>query len=423
MPKAVDVFTPTSVPTYSYVDRGTHKLEEQIKNAFQIKNLVVSLSGPSKSGKTVLINKSITPEETIKINGAQIKSADDLWETVLDWMGTPEETQVVSKKSIDAKASVKAGGEAGIPFVAKGKAEGEIAVGGSTGTETRTISRNGGLNQVIREIANSDFVVFIDDFHYIPREIQPEIGRQIKAAAEAGIRICTASVPHRSDDVVRSNSELTGRLAAVDVSYWSIEELAQIANTGFRELNVDLAPKVINEMATQAFGSPQLMQAICLNLCFRFNIKDSERTHARLDVSNEELRDVFERTSTMAGDFSSLLEGLHSGPKQRGSERRIFDLSDGTRGDAYRSVLLGLTNDPAALSITYDRMLARVNKVCVGDSPSGSSVAGALAQMSLIAEKFSPKALEWDENVLDIIEPYFLFYLRYSPKLRQLASA
>ena len=56
------------------------------------------------------------------------------------------------------------------------------------------------------------YVVFIDDFHYIERGVREEIGRQIKAAAEKGIRICTASVPHRSDDVVRSNPELRGRV-------------------------------------------------------------------------------------------------------------------------------------------------------------------------------------------------------------------
>jgi hypothetical protein len=178
MPKAVDVFTPTSVPTYSYVNRSTHNLEEQLQNALQIKNLVVSISGPSKSGKTVLVNKIVPAHDMIKVNGAQIKSAEDLWDSVLDWMGAPSEIQVVGKCNVEGKIGAKAGGEAGIPFLGKGKAEAELAGTTSVGSETRKTTQLGGLNQVIREIADSDFMVLIDDFHYIPRELQPEIGRK-----------------------------------------------------------------------------------------------------------------------------------------------------------------------------------------------------------------------------------------------------
>jgi hypothetical protein len=189
----------------------------------------------------------------------------------------------------------------------------------------------------------------------------------------------------------------------------------------FRELNVDLSPSLVAGLTAQAFGSPQLMQVICLNLCFRFNIEDGDREHARLEIQEEELQQVFERTSSMAGDFSSLLEALHAGPKQRGNERKTFMLVDGSEGDVYRCILLALKSEPPSLSITYDAMLVRVAAVSIDGTPVGSSVSGSLAHMSQIAEKFVPKALEWDEDVLDIIEPYFLFYLRYSPKFRALA--
>jgi hypothetical protein len=96
---------------------------------------------------------------------------------------------------------------------------------------------------------------------------QNDIGKEIKEAAEAGVRIVTASVPHRSDDVVRSNTELRGRVTNIDMSYWKEPELEQIPYLGFRELNADIAPEVVRRLTQEAFGSPQLMQAICLNLC------------------------------------------------------------------------------------------------------------------------------------------------------------
>ena len=58
-----------------------------------------------------------------------------------------------------------------------------------------------------------------------------------------------------------------------------------------------------------------------------------------------------------------------------------------------------------------------------GDSPVGSSVAQALMQMDKLATAVQEApVIEWDEDVLDIVEPYFLFFLRCSPYLQKLAQ-
>jgi hypothetical protein len=264
------------------------------------------------------------------------------------------------------------------------------------------------LQQVVKEIGGSNFVLFIDDFHYIPKDVQSEIGKQIKAAAEAGVRLCTASVPHRKDDVVRSNPELRGRVTGIDSDYWNETELAQIAHTGFAELNMDVSPNIIQRFAREAFGSPQLMQAICLNACFEQQVDETLPELRRFDPDFVDLERIFERTSTLT-NFSSMIEQLHKGPRQRGVERKEYGFKDGTTGDVYRCVLLAMKTDPPRLSFKYEDMLRRVESVCSGDQPSGSSVNQALEQMTNIARMVQEApVLEWDEDVLDIIEPYFL---------------
>ncbi|MCP6473840.1 hypothetical protein NL509_28760, partial [Klebsiella pneumoniae] len=62
------------------------------------------------------------------------------------------------------------------------------------------------------EIGNTDFVVFIDDFHYINRDVQAEIAKQIKDAIANGCKFICASVPYHSDDVIRGNADLRGRI-------------------------------------------------------------------------------------------------------------------------------------------------------------------------------------------------------------------
>ena len=85
MPKAVEVFTPNDLPTFSYVERKRHNFEERLREALSIPKMIVSLSGPSKSGKTVLVNKVVEADNLIPLSGATIRSADALWSKVLDW--------------------------------------------------------------------------------------------------------------------------------------------------------------------------------------------------------------------------------------------------------------------------------------------------------------------------------------------------
>jgi hypothetical protein len=88
---ATDVFTPTGVPTVTYVYRQDQDLESQLRLAVRTPGLIVSLSGPSKSGKTVLMNKVIPKEDLIPVSGASIRSPEVLWDGVLSWMEAPSE--------------------------------------------------------------------------------------------------------------------------------------------------------------------------------------------------------------------------------------------------------------------------------------------------------------------------------------------
>ena len=417
MPRAVEVFTPNDVPTFSYVER-TNKFEDRLREALSVPKMIISLSGPSKSGKTVLVKK-VVGENLIPLSGATIRSGDALWSKVLGWMEVPDQRTEKSETAISMEATANAGGKIGVPLVAQGKAKAGGKLGGEHTYGQEKTFHQGGLAQVIREIANSDYTVFVDDFHYIPKDVQKEIGQQIKEAAEAGIRIVTASVPHRSDDVVRSNTELRGRVTAIDTSYWSESELEQIAYRGFRELNADIAPAIIQRLTRESFGSPQLTQAIGLNFCFENDLLESIPQQRRIETNFAVVERVLERTSAQT-DFSSMTSVLHAGPRQRGVERKQFRFNDGSTGDVYRCVLLAIRADPPKLSFQYSDMIARTRAECAGESPTGSSVNQALMQMDQLAKTVQDApVIEWDEDVLDIVEPYFLFFLRSSSFLRR----
>lgn len=421
--KSLEVFTPAGVPTATYIERESRQLETQLKNAIRTPGMITSLSGPSKSGKTVLIHKMISAENLITVSGGAIKNADHLWERVLNWMEAPSEYTSSTAHEAGGTVGGEISGSANALFLkGEAKATGEAAYS-QTHSKDKVFARTG-IDQVVKEIAMSDFVVFIDDFHYMAPDVQSVVAKQIKEAAEKGVTICTASVPHRSDDVVRRNPELRGRVQAVDFEYWSESEVAEIGVRGFAALGLTVDPAQIKQLAAEVFGSPQLMQQVCLQVCFYTDHDETSDSAKEITLSDADWKIIFERASTTA-DFSSLLDGLHAGPKQRGTTRNQFQFSDGTSGDVYRCILLALRDDPSKLSFTYDDIYQRTRAVCIGEAPAGSSVASALEQIDSICMELEPNSvvLEWSEDVLDVVDPYFLYYLRCSPRLMALGAA
>ena len=67
----MDVFTPNDFPRYTYVNRAVSPpLEQQLKQALATPKEVISISGPSKSGKTVLIEQVVGPDNLITVSGS-----------------------------------------------------------------------------------------------------------------------------------------------------------------------------------------------------------------------------------------------------------------------------------------------------------------------------------------------------------------
>lgn len=221
--------------------------------------------------------------------------------------------------------------------------------------------------------------------------------------------------------MVRANDELSGRIVSILFDYWTVPELKIIADSGFSVLGVDIAPAIVEELAIEALGSPQLMQSLCLSLCLEKGIRNKQVLEERTDVSEEELRVALERT-TLQTDYSRTVEKLHIGARERGTQRKEFNLKDGSRGDVYRAILLALIENPPRLSFDYDEVMDRIKRVCTEESPVGSSVQLALKQMDGIARdiKKDKPVLEWDDDKLEVTNPYFMFYLRSSQKVDQI---
>ena len=73
--QAKDVFTPGRFPTLTYVDDHLVDKRRQLEDTLDAGSMLISISVPSKSGKTVFIEQCLGRTNLIQITGAGVKSA------------------------------------------------------------------------------------------------------------------------------------------------------------------------------------------------------------------------------------------------------------------------------------------------------------------------------------------------------------
>jgi hypothetical protein len=410
--RASEVFTPNKLPDVTFIDDHLKEATKTLRQALETGAAVVSLSGPSKSGKTVFIEKTLGKENLIQVTGAGADSPAKLWDRVFGIIGTPTRGSTTGGSGFTGTIGAKAA--TGVPLVVSGEAS---ASGAWAKTEaTSTDYAPDYLQLLIKELGGTDFVVFIDDFHYIPTAVQQQVANEIKEAIRGGVRFICAAVPYHSDDVLRANSDLRGRIFKLDFDYWSVPNLKKIAALGFEALNATASDALSEAFAREAAGSPQLMQSLCLSACFELGLEDRSTEPITIQADLDLISRSCRRTM-MTTDYSSTVEKLKEGPKTRGTIRNSHRMLDGTVKDVYPIILGAIAANPPELTIRYQNLQVRIASVCEGDPPSGSSVTGACVHISDIAnDAENRQVIEWDaaNDVLDIRDPYLLFFLRWA---------
>jgi hypothetical protein len=373
---------------------------------------VIAISGPSKSGKTVFIETALGHDNLIQVSGANVTHPDDLWRRVFTAIGTPIPATNLSNTAISG--AVTGGIEGGVPMFAKATSSLTFKADSVSGQSSDV--RPDFLALLIRELKDTPFVVFVDDFHYIAKPVQTEVASLIKEAVRQGLRFVVASVSYHSDDVLNANNDLRGRLLKLDFNYWDIDELSKIAEKGFVALNVDVSKATIQAFAIESAGSPQLMQSLCLNLCFEEEINETSIVSRVIQPSLDTVNKICRRVA-QTNDYSSVIRAMKDGPKVRGTERNSYVLKDGKPSDVYPILIKAISQSPPELTLSYPSLLTRIASVCVSEHPQGSSVTGACMHISALANDVAGSPIvEWDagKDVLDIRDPYLLFALRWS---------
>ncbi|EEB3943174.1 ATP-binding protein [Salmonella enterica subsp. enterica] len=407
------VFVPGGMPKLTYVERTQGEIREKLESAKDNLCKLVTLTGQTKSGKTVLTQMifPFTDPNVIWVDGGSITAENDIWEQVLDRLDVYPNEEVNTSDTASTVVSGKANVSASI-LIAKGG--GELGVSQNDGsTKGKKSARNiTSKNAAIKALAESQASLIIDDFHYLDRDMQGSFVRAVKPLVFHGVPVVLIAIPHRRYDAIKVEREITGRLENIMMPYWSIDELKQIATIGFPLLNVNVSSAVVDILASEALGSPHLMQEFCKSLCADYSIKETSEKEIKISKVDDSLfKNVAESTGKVVFDK------LATGPRQR-SDRLMRLLKSGERVDIYKVVLYALSKmKPGMQTIQYEELRSAIRDIVAETPPQAHEVTRVLEKMSEIAfnEEASTPVIDWEreEQKLHITDPFFAFYLKW----------
>lgn len=400
------VFVAGGQPTVTYVQRQDQHIERNLARAIATPNQIVSLAGPTKTGKTVLCRRVLGRREYVWIDGGQVSSGVQLWARVASELKIPDE---VTTSAADQGAFEL---EGQIPLVL-------TASGSLIRTDTRSERRSvNSMAEAISAMLKDNAILVIDDFHYLPDEARTEVMRNVKGAVFSGLKVLLLSVTHRAFDAIRAETELTGRFIAIQLPHWNIEDLRKIAEFGFEALNVQCPSEIIQNLVDEAQENPFLMQKFCWEICFDLNIENTARLSAHQIPDDYDLRPMYERLAEDAG--LPIYQQLAAGPQSR-KVRAKRPLRNGNNADIYEVILLALAETGPKPAVSYDELRTALTNLLADMVPQKHEITAALKHLAVIARKIGAEsAIDWDETKreINVADPYLRFYLRWKVRHR-----
>jgi hypothetical protein len=342
-----------------------------------------------------------------------VATEDDFWDTIIQQLDLFQQTEEQSLKEKQTSTATTTTAE-GNAFVAKATA------GMTASDESTEATSNVKLQMVSSRITalaglrESKRPIVIDDFHYLPKEMQATIVRALKPLIFDGLPTIIIAIPHRRYDALKVEKEMTGRILPVNIPVWTDDELRFIATTGFNLLNYGLPEELSSALEEQSIGSPHLMQDFCRAICKALSVQHMEfRTELTLDKKH--LHSLFQELADTVG--RPIFEKLARGPRQR-TDRVSRQLKSGETVDIYGLILHALAHlRPGLVSLEYEDLRSALREVSASPVPQLHEVARVLKHMATIAssDQSSTPVIDFEESEkkLHVTDPFFAFYLRW----------
>lgn len=387
--KAENIFKPGAFPKYTYVSRNYENTgisyELRLKQALRTVGCLTSIIGPSKMGKTILCEQVIGLDNIVEVSGADFNENTDFWAIIAAKVGLPYMGEITTERAST-----------------EGKSEER-----DSKSEKYILSKD----KIIRYYIENNKILVIDDFHYASTEMQMKMAQQLKDAIRRELKVVVVSLPHRADDAIRQNADLSGRLSLINIETWKEEDLKKIAIKGFDKLGIKITDNIAEKLAIECLTSPQLMQYICLSIC---TLLEDEK---KLEVNDEILEKAY-RFTTINFNYADVVSVLIKGPNPRGQQRKLYRTVDGKELDLYGIIVESLAKNPPMTELDFESFYNRIFNVIEENDRLKLEKQTVRNHLNHLQELLEGKeeiyrAIEWKDGKVYVLDPLFLFYLRW----------
>ena len=387
--KAENIFKPGAFPEYTYVSRNYENTgisyELRLKQALRTAGCLTSIIGPSKMGKTILCEQVIGLDNIVEVSGADFNENTDFWAIIAAKVGLPYMGEITTERAST-----------------EGKSEER-----DSKSEKYILSKD----KIIRYYIENNKILVIDDFHYASTEMQMKMAQQLKDAIRRELKVVVVSLPHRADDAIRQNADLSGRLSLINIETWKEEDLKKIAIMGFDKLGIKITDNIAEKLAIECLTSPQLMQYICLSIC---TLLEDEK---KLEVNDEILEKAY-RFTTINFNYADVVSVLIKGPNPRGQQRKLYRTVDGKELDLYGIIVESLAKNPPMTELDFESFYNRIFNVIEENDRLNLEKQTVRNHLNHLQELLEGKeeiyrAIEWKDGKVYVLDPLFLFYLRW----------
>ena len=412
--KISDVFRPGSMPSYTYIHRlataNGVTYESKLKKALARTGNLVLIIGGTKTGKTVLCNKVVPHEKIVRLSGSHIRTDEDFWKYTAEALEIPDEIQEDELLQGMEEEGERYSGRAGILSLLATVIgiEKRRSITQGSGKTKKILRSNSLLTKILIQ---GDYVLVIDDFHYIPKEVQLYLARVLKTELFHGLKVVLLSLPHRADEAVKLNPDLIGRTSFIEIAPWTKAELKEIAKKGFDCLRINADDQLLDFIADESALSPLLMQENCFNLSFR--LKEKKTT----TITRKDIEDAFTDTVEDNRSYQDIVQFILDGPKKGRARRKQYKTQSGELCEIYGLLLRSISTDPPVLSLKIRDIENRMKNILAPNEKAFTSM--SLGKIIKHAEEIAnesikeKESLEWKDSVLYILDPFLLFYLRW----------
>ena len=152
------------------------------------------------------------------------------------------------------------------------------------------------------------------------------------------------------------------------------------------------------------------MQYICLSICILLEDKNEETVCA-------EILETAYKFTTVNFNYYDVVNVMAKGPNTRGKRRNLYRTKSGKELDLYGLIVESFAKNPPEMELDFENIYNRITQLIEEEVkvPDKQSVKNHLNNLQLILKEKEEiyRAIEWKDGKVYILDPLFLFYLRW----------